>query len=378
VLANFELFFALSSPVIAVQQTGSVGVMYFRRDTLAFRQYFSSVAVLPFLSTLAISLLYFLFSAPLSKLLEIPEKWILLIPLIGLGAAISNMLITYYISAKKPVPYLLIEIPRTVLRFAGALFLILVLKWDWEGMAMALLITHSVMGVASLVVLRRLNLIGQGISWADMRDGLIFGLPLVLHTVSQNTIDLSNRVFITRMVGLEANGIYSVAYKVSVILLFVWKAFQQAWTPYFYERLKQNTESVRLQLTKVIYAVIGLLLVGALGLAFIGKYLVLWFMDPAYLVGTYLIPYIVFGIFFQSLFILMSGFLLYHKKSKPLASITIGSAVINLILNYVLINEFDALGAALSNMITYGLGSIAMTIAANKVHRLPWLFFLKK
>ena len=65
---------------------------------------------------------------------------------------------------------------------------------------------------------------------------------------------------------------------------------------------------------------------------------------------------------FQSLYFLIANFIFYLKKTTYLAIITCSCAIINIILNYILIQMNGVVGVALATLITWGLFLIIILI----------------
>ena len=74
------------------------------------------------------------------------------------------------------------------------------------------------------------------------------------------------------------------------------------------------------------------------------------------------------GFLFQSLYFLYTNYLFYYKKTKVLAMITFLGAILNLILNYILIKKLGVIGVAYSTAITYLLFFITVVIVSKKIY----------
>ena len=60
------------------------------------------------------------------------------------------------------------------------------------------------------------------------------------------------------------------------------------------------------------------------------------------------------------------------KKSAPVAVSIVCGAVINLILNYILIPPFGSWGAAIATVVAWGSGVVYLYIISQKYHYIPY------
>ena len=63
------------------------------------------------------------------------------------------------------------------------------------------------------------------------------GVPLIPHALGASIIVFSDKIVITNLINIEANGIYSVAFQVALIIGLIQNSFNQAWVPWFYNSL---------------------------------------------------------------------------------------------------------------------------------------------
>jgi len=69
------------------------------------------------------------------------------------------------------------------------------------------------------------------------------------------------------------------------------------------------------------------------------------------------------------------NYIFYVEKTKILAWITFAGALTNLALNYVLIKQFGAVGAAMASCFVSIFFFFFTWIFSNKVYKMPWLLY---
>jgi O-antigen/teichoic acid export membrane protein len=193
-------------------------------------------------------------------------------------------------------------------------------------------------------------------SYDKLINTLKFSLPMIPGLLSVWVLNLSDRIFIERYISLEQVAIYSVAYKLASIILILFGAFGMAYNPFFYEKassLDQVTAKKELSYINNIYVIISFYL--STGLILFCNNIFDIFFDVSYLAGYKIIPFIVLGCFFSLVTSLLNLMFNQEKKSLQLMYIAFFAAILNVILNELLIPNYGILGAALSTFICFAL-----------------------
>ena len=190
---------------------------------------------------------------------------------------------------------------------------------------------------------------------------LKFGIPLIPHAVGGTIIALSDRFFISYYYTYNEVGIYSVAYQVSSIMLLIGMSLNQGWVPIFYKLLKTKTE-IKIIIKYIIYLSILLITTFFLILIFRNFIFNLFVNEKFYISKDYFLL-LLFGFLFQSIYFLITNFIFYLKKTTYLAIITCSCALINIFLNYILIQAYGVKGVAMATFITWGLFLIIIFIS---------------
>jgi Na+-driven multidrug efflux pump len=71
------------------------------------------------------------------------------------------------------------------------------------------------------------------------------------------------------------------------------------------------------------------------------------------------------------------NYIFYLKKTYFIATATIITASINIVLNYFLIKHNGAIGAAQATAISFTIEFILIWILSSILYKMPWLFFIK-
>ncbi|HXB41970.1 MAG TPA: polysaccharide biosynthesis C-terminal domain-containing protein [Bacteroidia bacterium] len=84
------------------------------------------------------------------------------------------------------------------------------------------------------------------------------------------------------------------------------------------------------------------------------------------------------GYVFWGLYMLFSAVIFYKKKTKFMGILSVLNISLNALLNYFLIKEFGAIGAAYATTISFFVVLIITAFYSHKLYPMPWFYFLKK
>ncbi len=202
------------------------------------------------------------------------------------------------------------------------------------------------------------------ISAAYARFALSYSIPLIPHGLSQVVLSQFDRIMILYMIGEEEAGIYSFAYTVFSIVNVTATSLNNAWGPWFYERLEAGDgESVRRASSQYAF---GMLLFSAL-VMLAAPEIVRILGQSAYAPARDCVVPIVAGGYFMFLYTFPSGVEYYHEKTGYIAAGTAAAAAANVLLNALCIPRFGYRAAAYTTLLTYILYFLVHYLIAARV-----------
>jgi O-antigen/teichoic acid export membrane protein len=181
---------------------------------------------------------------------------------------------------------------------------------------------------------------------------LVFGLPIIVHLLSQNILSTFDQIIINQLVGNREAGLYSVAYKIGMVQIVISMGILKSWTPIFYRKLNEGSYSDINELAKKYAFIVSFV---AVGLIFFSEELITLLVDDRYHEGLLIIPIVVISYFFFFLYTMYVNYAFYHKKTKNIALFTIIAGSVNIGLNYLLIPQFGYIAAAWTTLLSYML-----------------------
>ena len=179
---------------------------------------------------------------------------------------------------------------------------------------------------------------------------VLFNLPLIPHYLSLHILNHMDRIQIEWIVGASAAGIYSVAYSGASVVKVVWQSINASLIPWTYEKCKKEEFEALGDMTKVLVTGYGLI---CLGFMFLAPEIMKILAPSSYLEGINVIPSVVAGVFFSSLYYIFANVVYYYKKPTYVMIGSVVSAILNVILNAIFIPIYGFVVAGYTTMISY-------------------------
>ncbi len=372
IVATFSVLLAVMVVFVSLSMHGAINVNYFKLKKEELREYIGNVFIILFVSFILVYIVTCIFQSPLSFFTKFPEKWIPNIAIVALFQSFFAITIVLWRAEQKAFPYGLFQISSTILNVSLSVVFVVLLCWGWQGRILGVIITSVIFGLLSIFVIYKREYIKFSFNKKYIKDALFFGIPLIPHALGGWIITGIDRIFINSMVGVAATGLYSVGYSVGMIIGLLAGSFNLAWSPFLFEKLKENNYLTKVKIVKFTYLYDIGIIVLALALSFIAPYFLKFFVSKNFYFAYKYVLWIALGYAFNGMYFMVVNYIFYVKKTYILAWVTFSSAGINVILNYFFIKANGAIGAAQATTITFFICFILTWILSVKVYKMPW------
>lgn len=376
VLSNFTGLCALVLPVITINFTSAYSRQYFK-ESIDIKRYVGAGISLQFLLSIINSILFFVFEDFIFSKTGIDLFFIRLIGIYSFVFGLSEIVLTMWRLEEKVWHFGLYRILRTVIELALTFVFILGLGMDYHGRVNGILFASVIGVIPVLVVLSKKGYVHLQMNRSDLAHMLKYGLPLIPHALGATILVYSDKMIITNEIGLSANGLYSVAFQVAMIIGLIQNSFNQAWVPWFYKAIGNPSDQIKRKIIKITYLYYIGLAVLTIALIF-GTPLIFMFLGKEFTEGSGLVAWIAVGFFFNGMYKMVVNYLFYMEKTVLIGSITLVSAVVNIILNIVLIDKYGLQGAAMATAVTFLFQLVFVWYFAQRSYPMPWLLRTEK
>ncbi len=198
-------------------------------------------------------------------------------------------------------------------------------------------------------------------------DIIRYSIPMIPATVFWWVTSVSNRYLVNGFIGADANGIYAVAYKLPTFLTLISTVFMQAWQfSAVVESEKSREEHIDF-FSKVWGSFQSVMfLVGGMCIAFSITLIKVLTTEDYYSAWQY-VPMLSLAMVFSAFANFMGSVYIVEKRSKNSFLTTMVGAILNIILNLILIpSPLGVQGAAIATFLSYLLIFVIRAINVSK------------
>jgi O-antigen/teichoic acid export membrane protein len=376
IVSMFTVLVGIAMPFVGYNGHSAILRNYFK-DDIDIPVYIGNTLFILLGSSVLAGLAIFLFSDFISSYSNFPEKWLGVIVLVAMGQFTVNIILVNWQAQNKAIQYGIFKILLTLLNFGLAIFLIVGLDYGWEGRVIGKVSAVVLFGISAVSILWYNNLIKFQIVYEYLKHALSYGIPLIPHVLSAFVITMIDRVFITNMVGVSATGIYTVGYQIGMIIGILATSFNKAWVPWLFEKLNQGKEETKKKIVQFTYGYFVVVIGLALILSLLAPWFMTFFVGKSFSGSTIYVSWIALGYAFNGMYFMVGNYIFYEEKTHLLSWMTFIAATVNTILNYFLIIQYGAMGAAIATTITFAVQFLLTWYLAAKVHKMPWFSFYK-
>jgi len=264
----------------------------------------------------------------------------------------SSIALAVFRAKGQPVRYAAAAVGQFILSVVLNVVFVVGLRMGVEGILYAGLITAVLVYVVLMANLVRQ--VGIGSSGHQLKALLAFGLPLIPSSIGGWILTMADRYFLQLLSTEEEVGLYSLGYKLGmVILALLVGPFQLAWLPFLYSTAKEKRSGETYSRVFTYYVLVSLL--AALAMSVLAKEILLVMAKPAFHDAYKVVPLVAVSYVLWGCHYILAAGIYLEGKTKYLALLIGGAAVLNLGLNYLLIPHYGMMGAATATLICYAL-----------------------
>jgi O-antigen/teichoic acid export membrane protein len=199
-----------------------------------------------------------------------------------------------------------------------------------------------------------------------------FGFPIVIHLLMGTIHNSIDRLMLEHYLPISELGIYTLGISVATVLQMFVTAFNQAYQPSYYELMESGGESREEHIIKTFkFWLVMLTLATCIGIVIGGPFLTI-FAGSQFRDVSSIFPYLLLSVYAGSFYFFFSSPIFFYKKTHLLPLITGSSAIINIVLNLLLIPKYGINGAAIATIISHIWISVISYVVGNRLFKIKW------
>ncbi|MBV6421899.1 MAG: hypothetical protein DAHOPDDO_03187 [Ignavibacteriaceae bacterium] len=335
----------------------------------------------PYVSILMTSLLFvFLIIMNISAIgnsLGIPSEYQYLI---YFGAAIL------FLDANVVIPFLKLRLERnakifSLYRIINILvnillnvYLIIILKWGIEAILLSNLIASAVSLLLLLpTIIKNFRFKFHSVLFKRM---LKFGLPFLPAGFAVMLVQVIDVPILEKLTDLQTVGIYKANYKLGIFMMLYVNMFQFAWQPFFLQNAKEPNAKEMFSKVLTYFTLAGsvMLVVVSLFISDIAQIRIAGFsiIGSEYWSGLHIVPIVLLAYLINGMYSVFSAGIYIEEKSIYVPFITGAGAVVNIIVNFLLIPVLSLTGAALATFASYFVMALGYYFVTQKFYQIKY------
>lgn len=288
---------------------------------------------------------------PISNKLVTLSNWSNLIYFYVIFMASCQLFLADLRGKEMLIQYSFGNILNTLLIAIFNIIFLVVLKWGIDGYLISFILSAIIVSVYAFIVGNDFKAVKKCIDYKKMKEMLKFSVVLIPNSFMWWIMNSLDHIMVTTMIGVGANGIYAISYKLPTLISVVSSIFMQAWQ---YSAIRESGAEDESKYTNSVFnKIVGInMIIGIVIMAIVKPFLRMYTSLDYYDAWRYT-PFLIIGSVYLSLASFMSTTYTVHKDSSGfLLSGSVGAGL-NVLLNFALIPCAGIYGAAIATCISY-------------------------
>lgn len=374
----FQTLLGALGAFVGLSAAGAAGRKYYDDDVTdaELSRYIGSCLQLLAISVVVVFIPILILRDSLSNWLGLDRKWILWA--VGLSAfmVVVNLRLAQWQVRKNARSYGAIQVSKSILDLGFSLLFVVVLLLGADGRISAQILATGLFALLALWLLKRDKLLCV-LVWnkTHYKEIVRFGVPLIPHVGGVFLLASADRFIINSELGLADAGVYMVAVQLAMGVALIFDAVNKAYIPWLFEKLRENDFHQKKKIVRYTYLWYLVIMAGAMAGFFVGPLVVRLIAGPGYEQAGELIGWLLLGQAFGGMYLMVTNYIFYSKRTGLLSAATITSGLLNLLLLLVLVKLLGLAGAAVSFAFAMAARFLLTWWAAQKRHPMPWFDF---
>ncbi len=371
-VSMFTLLITLIAPFTGLNVHGAIARQYYNQEKVDIWSYTGNALGILLLSSSMVGVIFYIFAGLIANITSFPVQMLWTVVVFSFCQFVINIIMTIWQVQKKSIYYGFFNIFKSLSNIGLSIVLVISIGLGWQGRVYGQLIATIIFSGIAIYYLIKNKWVKFNINKEYIVNALRYGVPLVPHALSGSIISMTDRLFITNMVGLSATGVYTVGYQVGSIINILAMSFNNAYVPWLYERLKKNEYKTKVNIVKFTYIYFVSIILIAILLGMMAPYFLKLFLGKSFEESSVYVIWIALGYSFQGMYFMVVNYIFYAEKTKYLAMVTFITSIVNIVLNYYFIKIYGAIGAAQATTITYLFKFLFVWYLSHKSWEMPW------
>lgn len=346
ILSIFEATILILTPLLMFNAQSFLSTRYYKSTNEQIAKINANALGLAVMLFLLVEIGFFACSEILRDLLNLPDYFLLWIPVFVLSRILNTYIGNIWQIRHEVTTYGVFSVGTLVVDLLLSLLLVVAQGQGYEGRLVGSHAALFIFSILGIYLLHRKGLFQARLGKVEIGEIVRFGIPLLPHALGGVSLALANRYLIANDLGSAAVGEYTVAYQVASVMLLAGTSINQAWSASLFRLLADGAVQNRQAIRRLMMSMFALLAVCCFVLFSMKDFLFAILTTTAFEESKKHFDWLLLSFFFQSVYFLFVNFDFYEERVGSIGITTLLTALINIILNLMLIPYFGVQGAA--------------------------------
>ncbi|MFQ5769443.1 MAG: oligosaccharide flippase family protein [bacterium] len=297
--------------------------------------------------------------------------WFLIVFITGIIRTNNIVPFQIYQAELKSIRFTIINLIAFTIELVSNIYFIVYLRIGILGILYGALLSSVIVFLINFAFIRRYIVLQ--FSKVLFKKMLRFGLPLIPGALAFWLMSSADRYFLIHYSDTHEIGLYSMGFRFAVILEFILREpFEKNWASIYFRLAKQANAKAQFSNIFTYYFLIGSFL--CLGISIFAKPVIQIMTTPAFYSAYEVVPLLAVAILFRGMSNTTAVGIGISGKTEYYGLTVVATALINLLLNYLLIPPFGMKGAALATMFSFVFMQLAIYLIGLKLYPIKYDF----
>ncbi len=279
-------------------------------------------------------------------------RWYLLMFIVLFAANACYEFLVLYFQGCECVNIVVVgSVFSTLVTIICNLFFLLVLRIGLNGYLFSQMVAYASAACLMLILSKKQNRNKFLVDNDLEKEMITYSKPLIVYSTASWINNAADRYLVAGICGAAVNGVYGVAYKIPAILMVFQRVFAQAWQM---SATKSYTEKNSDEFFTTMYQTYhAFMVIGCSGLILFVRWIAWFLFKKDFYEAWNMVPPLLISVIFGALTGFLGSICLAHKDSRAMGFATGIGALLNIVLNLIMIPKIGAMGAAIATAISY-------------------------
>lgn len=342
------------------------------------RTTYSTAYIFLFCTSIFLSLILLLVRNPMLSLMEVRQNYSHLYYYMIAIIFLDTLAIIPFANLRlirKSIKFTLIKLGNIIINITLNFVLVLKFRMDIE----AIFIANLIASLFSFLILLPdvIKYLRIEVDSYYLRLILKFAIPYLPASLAATIVQVIDRPIVLALTDEETLGIYQANYKLGIFMMLIVQMFQFAWQPFLLTTAKEKNAkeifskvlTLFLLTTSVLWVILSLFIDDIAKIKFFGSVSLIGYKFWG---GLSIVPIILLAYLFNGLYVNFQAGLYIEEKTKYFPIVTGAGAVVNVIVNILLIPIFGIMGAAIATLASYMVMAITLFLFSRKIYEIKY------